>query len=204
MNATERRAGPDEGWLYAVIRWPALVVAVIVMVPLRVLWELVELICKGIRILFWTWLLRPVLQGLKILLWDWFLRPVLQFFARYVLVPIGNGMAWVVERLRRPPFVLLIRHLLINPGVWLCRWVLAPVAFALIGALWIAGGVSAKVFGFLFVRPLSWLWRALFVPVWNHVCVPIGQAFRAAFRPVGNAGREVFRAFRGRRRNTHG
>ncbi|MEW1547814.1 hypothetical protein [Streptomyces tsukubensis] len=200
MNATERREEPDEGCLYAVVRWPALVIAVIVMVPLRMLWELVKLICKGIRVLCWTWLLRPILEGLKILLWDWFLSPVLQFLARNVLVPIGNGITWVVERLRRPPFDFLIRHLLIKPGVLLCRWILAPVAFALIGALWFAGGVSAKVFNFLIARPLSWLWRALLVPVWNHLCVPIGQALRAILRPIGDAGREVFRAFRIERR----
>ncbi|MFE0424888.1 hypothetical protein ACFW15_21160, partial [Streptomyces sp. NPDC058953] len=194
MNATEHRPGraaPDEGRLYAVIRWPAMIIAVIVVVPLRLLWELLKPIGKGIRILCWTWFLRPMLQGLKILLWDWFLRPVLKFVTRYVLVPIGNAIAWVVERLRRPPFVFLIRNLLIRPGALLCRYVLAPVAFALIGALWFAWGVSTVVFNFLIARPSAWLWRAVLVPFWNHVRPPVGRAIRATLRPSGNAPREV-------------
>lgn len=195
---------PDEGRLYAVIRWPARIIAVIVVVPLRLLWELLKSIGKGIRILCWTWFLRPILKGLKILLWHRFLRPILTFVARCVLVPIGHAIARVVKRLRRPPFVVPIRYLLIKPGALLCRYVLAPVgryvlapvAFALIGALWFAGGVSTAVFTFLIVRPLSWLWRAVLVPIRNHVLAPIGRAIRAILRPIGNAAREVFRAFR--------
>ncbi|MFI1018862.1 hypothetical protein [Streptomyces sp. NPDC020965] len=207
MNATEhrpRRAEPDESRLYAVIHWPARIIAVIVVVPLRLLWELLKLIGEGIRILCWTWFLRPILKGLKILLWDWFLRPVLTFVARYLLVPIGNAIAWVVKRLLRPPFVFLMRYLLIKPGALLYRYVLAPVgryvlapvAFALIGALWFAGGVSTTVLNFLIVRPLSWLWHAVLLPIWNRLLAPIGRAIRAVLRPIGNATREVLRALR--------
>ncbi|MER6915044.1 hypothetical protein ABT354_25495 [Streptomyces sp. NPDC000594] len=124
--------------------------------------------------------------------------------ARYVLVPIGNAIAWAVERLLRPPLVFLIRYLVIKPGALLYRYVLAPVGryvlapivYALIGALLFAGSVSTVVFDFLIVRPLSWLWRAVLVPIRNHVLAPIGRAIRATLRPIGNATREILRAFR--------
>ncbi|WP_406296215.1 hypothetical protein OG948_12425 [Embleya sp. NBC_00888] len=192
---------PGEGCLYAVVRWPARIIALIIVVPLRLLWELLCLIGRGIKFLLWTWFLWPILKGLKILLWDWFLYPVLSFVGRYILVPIGNAIAWLVTHLLIRPLVFLFRYVLLKPATWLWRYVLRPVGRATLQALRFAWDVSTAVLNFLIVRPLSWLWRAVLVPigrgiavVWHHLVVlPVSWAWRNVLTPIGRAIRAVWR-----------
>ncbi|MFI6979871.1 hypothetical protein ACIBSV_14925 [Embleya sp. NPDC050154] len=202
-EGTRTAGGPEpgEGCLYAVVRWPARIIALIIVVPLRLLWELLRLIGRGIKFLFWTWFLRPILKGLKILLWDWFLYPVLSFVGRYILVPIGNAIAWLVTHLLIRPLVFLFRYVLLKPATWLWRYVLRPVGRVTLQALRFAWEVSTAVLNFLIVRPLSWLWRAVLVPigrgiavVWHHLVVlPVSWAWRNVLTPIGRAIRAVWR-----------
>ncbi|MGW1994076.1 hypothetical protein [Embleya sp. NPDC001921] len=202
-EGTRTAGGPEpgEGCLYAVVRWPARIIALIIVVPLRLLWELLCLIGRGIKFLFWTWFLRPILKGLKILLWDWFLYPVLSFVGRYILVPIGNAIAWVVTHLLIRPLVFLFRYVLLKPATWLWRYVLRPVGRVTLQALRFAWDVSTAVVNFLIVRPLSWLWRAVLAPigrgiavVWHHLVVlPVSWAWRNVLTPIGRAIRAVWR-----------
>ncbi|MFI1579611.1 hypothetical protein [Embleya sp. NPDC020630] len=202
-HAYPPRTGPEpgEGCLFTVVRWPARIIALIIVVPLRLLWELVRLIGRGIKFLFWDWFLRPILRGLKKLLWDWFLYPVLSFVGRYILVPLANALAWVFTRLIHRPLAFLFRYLLLVPGAWLWRHVLRPIGRATLLALRFAWDVSTAVLNFLIVRPLSWLWRAVLVPigrgiavVWRHLVVlPVAWAWRNVLTPIGRAIRAVWR-----------
>ncbi|HSA50773.1 MAG TPA: hypothetical protein VLH10_11790, partial [Yinghuangia sp.] len=164
------RPESGDGCLYSVVRWPARIIAVVVVVPLRLLWELVKAIGRGVRLLLWDWFLRPVLIGLKIALWDWFLRPIGKglkilvwdwflypvglFVWRWVLLPIGRAIAWAWVRLVMVPIVFVARYVLLVPLSALWRWVLAPVGRAVVQALRFAWDVSTTVFTFLVVRPL--------------------------------------------------
>ncbi|WTW92053.1 hypothetical protein OG216_01090 [Streptomycetaceae bacterium NBC_01309] len=211
------RPEPGEGCLYSVVRWPARIIALIVVVPLRLLWELCKLTGRGLRVLLWDWFLRPILiglkillwdwflhpigKGLKILLWDWFLYPVGQFLWRWVLLPVGRAIAWLWVRLVMVPVVFLVRYVLLVPLRALWRYVLVPVGRALVQALQFAWRVSTAVVTFLIVRPLSWLWRAVLVPIgrgiavaWHYlVALPVVWAWNHVLAPIGRAIRAVWR-----------
>ncbi|TYB49036.1 hypothetical protein [Actinomadura chibensis] len=161
----EPAAGP--AWIVV----PARMVALVVVLPLRVGYDLVRLVARGVR----TGLLAPagrllgaVLRGIGAVLSLLVLRPVrwlavvvvlgfLRWFGRgtgrlsrwlhrVLLVPIGTFLAFVGRQLGRLAGLLVLRPL---------RWLLTVTGRAL--GLLFAG--IALVFGVLVVLPASILWR---------------------------------------------
>lgn len=201
---------PLPDWL----AWPVRVVAVAVVLPFKLLWELFAAIHRYV------------------------VAPVSRLIHRYILRPLGIAFDFVVVR----PMRWLLRHLVVVPLAWLIEHVIAPALQALWdGTVWLAkrtrlfwvylgkaiwwtavllyryllrpiGIAVGFVIGILVdygLRPagqlLAWFWRWVIVPVgravawsvawsWNHSVVllwrylvaPTGRWIRdAVLRPVG-------------------
>ncbi|WP_406076870.1 hypothetical protein [Micromonospora sp. NBC_00858] len=171
-------------------------VALVVVLPVRLLWELIA--ATG-RLLYRyllgptgrflrRWLLAPLAWALHRLLWVplvWVART----FVWLPLVWLGHVMAWVARVVLRPPLVLfgralvwLVEHLVVRPLRWLGT-VLAPagrlVVAAVVGAWRVAGWLLRLLYRPL-LRGLRWAWSAIVVPVARGV----GAAWRATVSPV--------------------
>ncbi|KOU28064.1 hypothetical protein ADK52_07720 [Streptomyces sp. WM6372] len=197
-------ADGGEGCLVGVIRVPVKIVALIVVLPVRVVWDLLVAFGQAVRrhVLgpFSVYVLQPLLRGIGLVLtvllklvfvWPWvglwrylvqpvhayLLAPVGRFVYAYLLRPLGEALAWA--------------------GRGGMRYLLAPLAKGVMWTLW-ALCMS------LFVWPWVGLWRYVLAPVgrglaWvggllhRYVLTPLGQAlaWTAAFvhryllRPVG-------------------
>ncbi|MFJ9894862.1 hypothetical protein ACIQPR_16235 [Streptomyces sp. NPDC091280] len=140
-------------------------------------------------------------------LYAWVLAPVGRAFAR-----CGRGLLWLARAVGTGVGVVLYwtaRILLVLPAVALWRWVLAPVGRVLavvgrevwdaLGHAWrIAGHISlavgralATLFRWIFVAPVSWVYRTVLTPV-GHVVRdlvlrPAAEAARGAGRVVRQA-----------------
>ncbi|MEU9589637.1 hypothetical protein AB0D84_07855, partial [Streptomyces sp. NPDC048193] len=97
-----------EGCLTVAIRIPVRIVVLVLVVPVRLVWD--ALVVGG-RFLRDT-VLRPL--GRALLVW-----PAVGMW-RYVVVPAARAIAW------------LGNVLLVVPATWLYRWVLTPVGRALL------------------------------------------------------------------------
>ncbi|MEU3497936.1 hypothetical protein ABZ747_31160 [Kitasatospora cineracea] len=169
------------GCLVAVVR----PVVVAVVVPLRLLWELVVLIARGIG-----WLVDKVLLWPLRMLWRWVLRPL-------VVVPVGRLWHWLV----------------VVPLTWLWEWVLLPSLEALWcyvlapigrGAAYLAvgfGKVVARLAYYLVAVPLRACWRWVLVPLgkafyhglWRPVLFPVLRALGLAFLWAWRLGGRIWR-----------
>ncbi|WP_282205700.1 hypothetical protein [Kitasatospora fiedleri] len=149
------------GCLVALVR----LVVVAVVVPLRLLWELVALVARGAG-----WLVDRVLLWPLRLLWRGVLGPLLY---RLVVVPVGRLWRWVV----------------VVPLTWLWRWVVRPVLAALWNYVLAPIGRGTAYLAVGFGRVVAWsAYHLVAVPVralWRWVLVPLGRAFRDwLWRPV--------------------
>ncbi|MFD6436879.1 hypothetical protein [Streptomyces venezuelae] len=189
-----------EGCLAVAIRIPVRIVVLVLVVPVRLLWDalavcgtflyrnalrpvgrgigtLLTWLCKAVFVWpwvgLWRYVLVPIGKGLTWLGRGLFVVPVMWLYAR-VLTPIGHGIAW------------LGRVLLVIPVSWLYARVLTPVGHALrVGLVWLCKAV--------FVWPWVALWRYVVVPVgigiaWlirTLVVVPAVWLYRAVLTPVG-------------------
>lgn len=152
--------------------WVARGLAVVLLVPVRLLWEAVKLCGRAVvamctcvleRVLepvarfLRYWLVRPLWLFVKDLVWGWALQHVLWGL---VLTPLGALLMDLLLRpLRHAIEAWLWRRMLRPALVFLWRWVLRPV----LGAIAVTG---------------EWLWR------W---CVewPLRRLWRWVLRPCG-------------------
>ncbi|WP_229401340.1 hypothetical protein [Micromonospora okii] len=194
MNATPTRE-PQPPPLITVL---ARGVALVVVLPVRLLWELLVGTARWIG----RWLLSPIGRALR----AWVLRPLAWLAYRLLWVPLAwlaghllwRPLVWVFRTLVRPVARVLvdaldwlIRHLLV-PLVELVKRAFGPALAALGRGLWrllllVAGALryawrlAGRVLGFLYrqlVRPVGLAVRW----VWRHTAVPVGRALRAAWR----------------------
>lgn len=206
----------------AAVRLPVRIVVLVVVVPVRMAWDVFVLCARTLH----RAVLRPLGRLLVVipLTWLW----------RHVLTPLGRGLAWLVE------------YLLVVPLVWLWRWVLEPVGLGVarfltalvryglvVPARWVwrwlltpLGRGVAWLVGYLVVVPARWVWRWVLAPVgrgvarllralvvlplgalWRWVLVPLGRGlavlgretaavFAVAWRIAGYVSRAVGRALR--------
>ncbi|MDQ0990898.1 hypothetical protein QFZ74_002126 [Streptomyces sp. V3I7] len=173
MDAIHPRKSPDgpqpppqaQGCLVVAIRLPVRIVALVLVVPVRMLWD--ALVVAG-RFLTDT-VLRPVGRvllwlGRAVFVWPWVA------LWRYVAVPVGRALLW------------LGRVLVVVPLGWLHRSLLTPLGH---GIAWLARGVGAAL-KWLYVRLLTplghgiaWLARGVGAALkWLYVRVltPVGRA----------------------------
>ncbi|MFE2345947.1 hypothetical protein [Kitasatospora cineracea] len=169
------------GCLVAVVR----PVVVAVVVPLRLLWELVVLIARGIG-----WLVDKVLLWPLRMLWRWVLRPL-------VVVPVGWLWHWLVV----VPLTWLWERVLLPSLEALWRYVLAPIGR---GAAYLAvgfGKVVARLAYYLVAVPLRACWRWVLVPLgkafyhglWRPVLFPVLRALGLAFLWAWRLGGRIWR-----------
>ncbi|MCM2393281.1 hypothetical protein [Streptomyces albipurpureus] len=156
MSAEGKTARPgaaseDGGCLAAVVRVPVRIVVLVVVVPLRLLWDLLVAMGRGFR----RHLLEP-------------LRPALRWLGQRVLAPIGRGLVHLLRFLGKLIFVW--------PWVGLWRYFLVPLSTYGIAAplIWIyrevltrLGRLTVPLLRYALLIPLQWIY------VW--VLTPIGQ-----------------------------
>ncbi|WP_327323592.1 hypothetical protein OG735_14545 [Streptomyces sp. NBC_01210] len=193
---------PGPGCLTTVIRIPVRIVVLLVVLPVRMVWDvLVVCALAADRIL-----LRP-------------LRRALTWVYENVLTPIGHGLAWLAAFIGKAlfvwPWVALWRYVLVPvvlyglvvPLVWIYRQLLTPLGHGiawlvehllLAPARWIhrrlltpAGHGIATVLGWLgralFVWPWVALWRYVLVPVVMYgLVVPLVWIYRQLLTPLGH------------------
>jgi hypothetical protein len=184
--APERR--DPEGCLVVAVRLPVRIVVLVLVVPVRMVWD--ALVVAG-RFLTAT-VLRPAGRALLWLGRAVFVWPFVGLW-RYVVVPFGRALGWLGNVLLVMPLVWLYRHVLTPLGqglAWLVRgigaglaWVyarvLTPVGH---GVLWLLRGIGVVLaaVGLGVYGVVAWLVRHL-------VVVPAGWLYTWVLTPVGRA-----------------
>ncbi|MEV0410868.1 hypothetical protein AB0I68_08670 [Streptomyces sp. NPDC050448] len=188
MELDKRHPGDrGEGCLVGVIRIPVKIVALIVVLPVRVVWDLLVACGRAVQryVLgpFSVYVLQPVLRGIGwvltvllklVFVWPWvglwryvlepvyvhLLAPAGRFLYAYLLHPLGEALSWV--------------------GRGGMRYLLAPLAK---GGMWLVWALGMT----LFVWPWVGLWRYVLAPVGRGL-VRLGEAVhRYVLTPVGHA-----------------
>ncbi|MFK0219915.1 hypothetical protein ACIQWN_17185 [Streptomyces vinaceus] len=196
MELDKRPPGDGgEGCLVGVVRVPVKIVALIVVLPVRVVWDLLVAFGRAARrhVLgpFSTYVLQPVLRGLGrvltvllrlVFVWPWagLWRHLLQPLYAHVLAPLGRGL---YAHLLRPLGEALARvgRGLAWAGAVVHRYVLTPAGQAL---AW----TGAAFYRYL-LRPLG-------LGVYRYLLAPIGQALVWAWHVAGRIVRAVWRGVR--------
>jgi hypothetical protein len=129
-----------EGCLAVAIRVPVRIVVLVLVVPVRMVWD--ALVVGG-RFLNDT-VLRPFGRALLWVGRAVFVWPLVGLW-RYAVVPLGKGLGW------------LGKYLLVVPLVWLYRSVLTPVGH---GFAWVARGMGAA---------LAWVYARVLTPIGHGV-----------------------------------
>ncbi|MFE5716308.1 hypothetical protein ACFQ7J_36460 [Streptomyces sp. NPDC056501] len=185
----ERRPDP-EGCLTAAIRIPVRIVVLIVVVPVRLLWDALALCGTFLgRVL-----LRPLGRA-----YDW--------IHEHVLAPVGRGIArmaeavataawWLCKAVLYWPWLGLWRyvvvplavHLIAAPAAWLYRTVLTPLGRGLArGAAWLYARLLAPLgrgTRLALWAVLVWPWTAL----WRYAVAPLASGtYRYLLTPLGHA-----------------
>ncbi|MFI0786478.1 hypothetical protein ACH4Q6_12880 [Streptomyces lydicus] len=151
---------PGEGCLTTAVRIPVRVVALILVVPVRLLWDALATAARAVD----RTVLRPLGRGLALLWRTLVVRPLawaartliaapLALLWRHVLTPLGRGLGWLAHRL------------VVVPARWLYVWVLAPVGRA-------AGWVLARVAAVL-AALVRWIVLVPAVALWRYVLGPV-------------------------------
>ncbi|MFE5185505.1 hypothetical protein [Streptomyces sp. NPDC056628] len=185
-----------EGCLVVAIRIPVRIVVLLLVVPVRMVWD--ALVAGG------RFLRDVVLRPLGRALFVW---PFVALW-RYLLVPLGRGLAWLGNVLLVVPLVWLYRYVLTPLGhacawvgrgigaglTWLHARVLTPVGRAV---MWVLRGIGAilAATGLGVLAALAWLGRYLLVvpAVWLYtwILAPVGRAIawtvRIAVTGVGTS-----------------
>ncbi|MGK8488955.1 hypothetical protein [Nocardia asiatica] len=175
----------------SVAQWIARGIAIVVLVPLRLLWEGIGLLGRVTGAIFvfvaqrllvpvaeliWHWVLRPAWIFTKDFLWGWVvghllwglvLTPLLSLLLEYLLRP-----------LRRAVEIFLWRKLIRPVGAWVLRWVVFPIGYAV---TW----VCHRAVKWLIVWPLAQLWRWALRPLWRAVRASARYGWRVATVIVG-------------------
>jgi len=159
-----------------------------------------------------VWLGRYLLVVPAGWLYTWVLAPVGRAIAW-----CGRGLLWLAKAVGTGVGVVLYwtaRILLVLPAIALWRWVLAPVGRVLavvgrevwdaLGHAWrIAGHISlavgralATLFRWIFVAPVSWVYRTVLTPVGHVVRDLVLRPAAEAARAVGRVTRQALTAAR--------
>lgn len=173
------------------VEWIARIVALVVLVPVRLLWEGVRLVGRvtaaalgyvffGVLIpaarFLWYWVIRPVSLFFKNIVWGWLLQQVL---LGLVLTPLFVLLLdFVLRPLRRAVEEWLWRRVLLPALEWLWETVLRPTIKVLaLVTVWLTYR--------LIVLPLTALWRWVIQPLWRLLRTVLTYAWEVATVVVG-------------------
>ncbi|WP_336049058.1 hypothetical protein [Streptomyces sp. CA2R101] len=172
------RYAPGEGCVTQVVRIPVRIVVLVLVVPVRLVWDaltaagravdrsVLRPLGRGLARLWRTLVVVPLAWAWRTLVvlplgWTWrtLIVAPLGWLWRAVLAPAGRGTGRAVA--------WLVRRLLVLPAQWLYTHVLTPVGH---GLAWLLRGLGTA---------LGWLGRALFVwpwvTLWRYVLAPVGR-----------------------------
>ncbi|MCI3221612.1 hypothetical protein [Streptomyces sp. NP-1717] len=192
------RYEPGDGCLTTAIRIPVRIVVLVLVVPVRMVWDL---LAAGARALHRS-VFRPLGRGIGVLC-SWVYETLLAPLGRALGVVLG----WVFRALFVWPWVALWRYVLVPvvyyglvvPVVWLYASVLTPIGHGVAHVCsWVyetlltptghvLGVVLGWVFRALFVWPWVALWRYVLVPVvYYGLVVPVVWLYRYVLTPIGH------------------
>ncbi|NEB37055.1 hypothetical protein [Streptomyces sp. SID14515] len=189
---------PGEGVLTTLIRIPVRIVVLVVVLPVRMVWDALTAGWHAAdRIL-----LRPLGRALLWLLDTLVLTPLTWLFT-WVLAPLGKAASWLAVALLVWPWIGLWRYVVVPvarygvaaPAVWLYGSVLTPLGHGLrwIGTALLApaarglGAGLTWLFTVLVIVPLETLWRYVIVPVARYgLVVPVVWLYEAVLTPIGH------------------
>ncbi|MFD5511772.1 hypothetical protein ACFWIB_28945 [Streptomyces sp. NPDC127051] len=207
MEPDERPpGGGGDGCLVGVIRIPVKIVAVLVILPVRVVWELLVALGRAahrhVLVPLYVHVVEPALRVLGrvlatllklVLVWPWV------GLWRYVVTPVGRGLA----RLGRGAYA----HLLAPVGRVLTAYVFRPLWAALTwagrgglryllaplghGLAWLAAAAYRNL-----LRPvgLGLVWLA--VALYRYVLAPLGQVLLWAWHVAGRVAGALWRGLK--------
>ncbi|MGW2477423.1 hypothetical protein [Streptomyces sp. NPDC001665] len=186
-----------DGCLTTLIRIPVRIVVLLVVLPVRMVWDALVVTARAAeRVLF-----RPLGRAVARLfdvLW------------RYVCVPLGHALFWLARAVFVWPWVALWRHVVVPvvrygivlPLQWAYAHLLTPLGHGLRwlyrevlvpAARWL-GAALKWLLTVVFVMPVVLLWRYVLVPVGLAVAwlvrylivVPLAWTYRNVLTPVGH------------------
>ncbi|WP_405501234.1 hypothetical protein [Streptomyces anulatus] len=188
---------PGEGVLTTLIRIPVRIVVVVLVLPVRMVWDAFTALWHAAdRVL-----LRPLGRALARLLDTLVLTPLTWMYT-WVLTPLGKAASWLAVALLLWPWIGLWRYVVVPvarygiaaPAVWLYGAVLTPLGHGLrwIGTALLAPAARGLGTGLswllttLLVLPVAALWRYLIVPLVRYgLIVPVVWLYGAVLTPIG-------------------
>ncbi|NUK83472.1 hypothetical protein HRW19_03565 [Streptomyces lunaelactis] len=193
---------PGEGCLTTLIRIPVRIVVLLVVLPVRMVWDLLVVCGRAVervllrplgRALAWVfenvitplalataWL--AVFLGKALFVWPWVA------LWTYVVVPVVTyglvvPLVWIYRQLLTPlghGLARLVENLLLAPLGWIYRRLLTPLG---LGTTWLAVFLGKA----LFVWPWVALWTYVVVPVVTYgLVVPLVWIYRQLLTPLGH------------------
>ncbi|MFJ9144230.1 hypothetical protein [Streptomyces griseus] len=188
---------PGEGILTTLIRIPVRIVVLVLVLPVRMIWDaLTALWHAADRVL-----LRPLGRAVVWLLDTLVLTPLTWLYT-WVLAPLGKAAARLAVALLVWPWIGLWRYVIVPvarygvaaPAVWLYRSVLTPLGHGLrwigtallLPALSGLGNALGWLITVLLIVPLEFLWRYGIVPVVRYgLVVPVVWLYADVLTPLG-------------------
>ncbi|MGV9524593.1 hypothetical protein ACWDRS_30950 [Streptomyces griseus] len=188
---------PGEGILTTLIRIPVRIVVLVLVLPVRMVWDaLTALWHAADRVL-----LRPLGRAVVWLLDTLVLTPLTWLYT-WVLAPLGKAAAWLAVALLVWPWIGLWRYVIVPvarygvaaPAVWLYGSVLTPFGHGLrwigtallLPALYGLGNALGWLITVLLIVPLEFLWRYGIVPVVRYgLVVPVVWLYADVLTPLG-------------------
>ncbi|MFG2814936.1 hypothetical protein [Streptomyces sp. NPDC048410] len=178
---------PPEGCLVVAVRLPVRIVVLVLVVPVRLVWD--ALVAAG-RYLHAT-LLRPLGRALLWVGRALFVWPFVVLW-RWVLVPVGTALRWLGRVLVVVPLGWAYVHLLAPLGRAVYAYLLAPLGR---GLAWLVRYLLVVPARWLYLRVLMpalyWTLRILLVlpalALWRWFLAPVGRVLAVVAREVADA-----------------
>ncbi|MEV0369349.1 hypothetical protein AB0I10_05945 [Streptomyces sp. NPDC050636] len=204
---------PGEGCLTRLVRIPVRIVVLVIVLPLRMIWDVLAVCGRALNRTVLTpvgraiaWLAERVTEaavwlGKALFVWPWVA------LWQYVLAPAGRGIAvaavflarylvivpgvFLVRYLVVVPVTFLVRYLIVVPAVWLYAYALTPLGHGLTWLVRALGDAVVFLVRYLVVVPVTFLVRYLIVDpaVWlyAYALTPLGHGLTWLARALGDA-----------------
>ncbi|GAA1354390.1 hypothetical protein [Streptomyces beijiangensis] len=199
----ELERGPEpEGCLTAAIRIPVRIVVLVVVLPVRMVWDALSWTGRQL----YRYLLAPLGRALGFLamavfvwpwvaLWRYVVVPPVRLLYRWVLTPFGCGIAALV-RWTGIALGWFGRTLIGIPARRLYRWVLTPLGHGIAALVRWTGIAFAWFVHYGIVVPAVWAYRWILTPVGHAVTWAVlglgavigwlgAQTYRFLLKPLG-------------------
>ncbi|MFI2190697.1 hypothetical protein [Streptomyces sioyaensis] len=179
---------PGEGCVTAVVRVPVRIVVLVLVVPVRLVWDVLTAAGRAVH----RTALRPLGRGLAWLwhtlvvaplrwLWRTLVVAPAAWLWRWVLAPAGRGFGAAVVR--------LVRYLIVVPARWVQAYVLAPLGRGLARLVRGLGAVLGALVRWIVVVPAVALWRWVLAPAGRALAAVVTVLVRETGAALGHCWR---------------